>query len=53
MSTSFSDLGINKQSQQSLAHLQISVPTDIQKKTIPVVLNQKEDVVALAKNRDR
>ena len=49
MSTSFSDLGINKQSQQSLAHLQISVPTDIQKKTIPVVLNQKEDVVALAK----
>lgn len=27
----------------------ISDPTDIQEKTIPVVLHQKEDVVALAK----
>ncbi len=27
----------------------MSVPTDIQKKTIPILLNQKEDVVALAK----
>jgi ATP-dependent RNA helicase DeaD len=45
----FSDLGINEQLQQSLASLQISVPTDIQVKTIPVVLNQKEDVVVLAK----
>ena len=49
MSKPFSDLGINEQLQQSLADLQISVPTDIQEKTIPVVLNQKEDVVALAK----
>lgn len=49
MSKQFSDLGINTQIQQSLADLQISVPTSIQKKTIPVVLNQKEDVVALAK----
>ncbi|WP_339895515.1 DEAD/DEAH box helicase [uncultured Algibacter sp.] len=49
MSKSFSDLGINQLLQQSLADLQISVPTDIQKKTIPVVLNQKEDLVALAK----
>ena len=32
-----------------MADNQISVPTDIQKKTIPVVLFQKEDVVALAK----
>ena len=45
----FSDLGINEQLQQSLADLQISVPTDIQEKTIPIVLNQKEDVVVLAK----
>ena len=45
----FSDLGINKQLQQSLVNLQISVPTDIQEKTIPIVLNQKEDVVVLAK----
>ena len=49
MSTQFSDLGINAQIQQSLVDLQISVPTDIQQKTIPVLLNQKEDVVALAK----
>lgn len=49
MSKSFSDLGINEQLQQSLADLQISVPTDIQEKTIPVVLHQQEDVVALAK----
>ena len=49
MSKQFSDLGINEQLQQGLADLQISVPTDIQEKTIPVVLHQKEDVVALAK----
>ena len=42
-------MGINEQLQQSLAALNISIPTDIQKKTIPVVLKQKEDVVALAK----
>lgn len=49
MSKQFSDLGINEQLLQSLADLKISVPTDIQKKTIPVLLHQKEDVVALAK----
>ena len=49
MSTQFSALGIHTQIEQSLIDLQISVPTDIQKKTIPVLLNQKEDVVALAK----
>ncbi|MGB5171966.1 DEAD/DEAH box helicase [Eudoraea sp.] len=49
MSKLFSDLGINKELQQSLAALQISVPTYIQEKTIPVVLHQKEDLVALAK----
>ncbi len=49
MSKRFSDLGINEQLQRSLSDLQISVPTDIQEKTIPVVLHQKEDVVALAK----
>ena len=45
----FSDLGINEQLLQSLGDLNISVPTDIQKKTIPILLHQKEDVVALAK----
>ena len=49
MSKHFSDLGIHKRLQQGLADLQITVPTDIQKKTVPVVLHQQEDVVALAK----
>lgn len=49
MPKSFSDIGINEQILQSLTDLKISVPTDIQKKTIPVVLQKKEDVVALAK----
>ncbi len=49
MSKSFSDLGINKQLQQALTDLQINTPTDIQIKTIPLVLNQKEDLVVLAK----
>lgn len=49
MSNTFADLGINEQGVQSLLDLNISVPTDIQKKTIPILLNQREDVVALAK----
>ncbi|SIS71985.1 ATP-dependent RNA helicase DeaD [Zobellia uliginosa] len=49
MSKSFSALGINEQLLESLADLKISVPTDIQKKTIPILLKQKDDVVALAK----
>ena len=50
MLDSFSELGINKQLQHGLVDLKISVPTDIQKKTIPILLNQKEeDVVAVAK----
>jgi ATP-dependent RNA helicase DeaD len=49
MSKRFSDLGLSSEIQQSLKDLQISVPTDIQEKSIPVILNQTEDVVALAK----
>ena len=49
MSKQFSDLGINEELLQSLIDLNISVPTDIQNKTIPILLRQKEDVVALAK----
>ena len=49
MSKHFSDLGINKSIQQSLAELNITVPTDIQEKAIPIILQQKEDVVAIAK----
>ena len=49
MSKQFSDLGIHPQFQKSLTDLHISVPTDIQEKIIPVVLNQNVDLVALAK----
>ncbi len=49
MSKSFTDLGISPELQQSLTNLKISVPTDIQEKTIPIILNQHQDVVALAK----
>ncbi|WP_405604668.1 DEAD/DEAH box helicase [Polaribacter sp. Asnod1-A03] len=49
MSKRFSDLGIESQIQKRLAALQITIPTDIQEKAIPVVLKQKEDLVALAK----
>ena len=49
MSKQFSDLGIHPQFQKSLTDLHIAVPTDIQEKIIPVVLNQNVDLVALAK----
>ncbi len=49
MPNTFSELGINAQLQQSLAELNISVPTDIQQKIIPPILTQTKDVVALAK----
>ncbi|MGC1204143.1 MAG: DEAD/DEAH box helicase [Flavobacteriaceae bacterium] len=49
MSKLFSDLGVNEALEQSLTNLKISIPTDIQEKVIPVILNQKEDLVALAK----
>jgi ATP-dependent RNA helicase DeaD len=49
MSKQFSDLGINNQLQQGLADLNIAIPTEIQEKVIPILLNQKEDLVALAK----
>lgn len=49
MSKRFLELGINEQLQQALVDLQISVATDIQEKAIPVVLNQTEDLVVLAK----
>ncbi len=49
MSTTFSKLGINTELQQGLTDLKISKPTAIQEKAIPILLNQKEDIVALAK----
>jgi ATP-dependent RNA helicase DeaD len=49
MSKTFAELGISLQLQEGLSVLKIDIPTDIQGKTIPVILNQKEDVVVLAK----
>ena len=49
MSTTFSDLGISSAIVKSLTDLNISEPTEIQEKTIPVLLNQKDDFVGLAK----
>lgn len=49
MSKQFSELGIQAELLRSLTDLQISTPTEIQEKTIPVLLNQKDDFVGLAK----
>lgn len=49
MSKTFSELGIHAQLQESLTKLNISIPTEVQEKTIPIILQQKEDVVVLAK----
>ncbi|APQ19036.1 DEAD/DEAH box helicase [Maribacter hydrothermalis] len=49
MSNQFSELGISNDLQKNLEELQITIPTDIQKKCIPVILDQKDDLVALAK----
>ncbi|MDP3313386.1 DEAD/DEAH box helicase [Lutibacter sp.] len=45
----FSDLGIIAPLQKSLADLKFSKPTEIQEKTIPILLFQKDDFVGLAK----
>ena len=49
MSRLISDLGITKILQNALTDLQITVATDIQEQVIPVILDQTEDLVALAK----
>lgn len=49
MSSTFSDLGIEAALVKGLEPLGFKNPTSIQEKVIPVILNQKEDVVALAK----
>ncbi|PHS08781.1 MAG: DEAD/DEAH box helicase [Kordia sp.] len=49
MSTTFSDLGISSAINKSLIDLNITEPTEIQEKTIPVLLSQKDDFVGLAK----
>ncbi len=49
MSKTFSDLGIQSELQKKLSSLKITKPTNVQEKTIPLLLHKKEDVVALAK----
>lgn len=49
MTTTFQDLGVDTLFIKGLEALGIKNPTSIQEKVIPVFLNQKEDVVALAK----
>lgn len=49
MSTQFSNLGINKHIIKALSDLKIEVPTEIQQKSIPVLLSSQDDFIGLAK----
>ncbi|MBC5837707.1 DEAD/DEAH box helicase [Flavobacterium muglaense] len=49
MSKQFSDLGIESPILKSLTELKIVTPTEIQQKTIPLLLQNKTDLVGLAK----
>ena len=49
MSKQFSDFGISEVLLEGLSDLKISVPTEIQEKSIPVLLEEKDDFVGLAK----
>ena len=49
MSKQFADLGIKESIIKALSDLKIVAPTEIQQKTIPLLLSTKTDVVGLAK----
>ena len=49
MSKQFSDLGIAAPLLKSLTDLNISIPTEIQEKSIPILLTKTDDFVGLAK----
>ena len=49
MSRHIADLGIIRQLQKALNDLEITVATDIQEQVIPIILDQTDDLVALAK----
>ena len=49
MSNQFLNLGVAAPLQKSLADLNFSTPTDIQEKSIPILLEKKDDFVGLAK----
>lgn len=49
MANTFKDLGVDPLLIKALKALEISVPTAIQAKVIPIALNQKDDIVGIAK----
>ena len=49
MSKAFSELGIKAPIAKALNDLNISVPTEIQQKAIPLFLTESNDIVGLAK----
>jgi ATP-dependent RNA helicase DeaD len=49
MSKQFIDLGISELIVKALTDLNIDIPTEIQAKSIPVILNETHDLVGLAK----
>ncbi|MDH4403589.1 MAG: DEAD/DEAH box helicase [Flavobacterium sp.] len=49
MSKQFIDLGISELIAKALANLKIEIPTEIQTKAIPLILNETNDFVGLAK----
>ncbi|MBZ9650481.1 DEAD/DEAH box helicase [Psychroflexus montanilacus] len=49
MSKQFSELNIEESLQKALSELRISIPTEVQKETIPHILNQNQDLVVLSK----
>ena len=49
MSKQFSDLGISAPILKAITELKIVAPTEIQQKTIPLLLSNTADIVGLAK----
>ena len=49
MQHNFSEFGLSKELVKALDDLQIFIPTEIQQKAIPILLEQKTDCIALAK----
>ncbi len=49
MQHKFSEFGLSKELVKALDDLQIFIPTEIQQKAIPILLEQKTDCIALAK----
>ena len=48
---SFKSLGVEDVFVRALTELEISKPTDIQKSALPILLNDKVDIIAQAQNK--